>query len=240
MNLLKKIKIVNNDVYILGKSKNYIIINDNYKGILVYDGNLNFQYQLRINEDLIIYKCYTSILNDYLVLLDVDNEKIYIVNLNKEIRSIQAVICEEILLNYYLVDVNTNTFSVVANNHKYSYNYNNGELISKEKIEDTRILYNYQEEVLLYNEDSIVYSTGSRKIVFPIVHDGYRFAIANNQIIAYAEHSIKLCKSDGMQELLLIEDEYTIREIRIGFKKLYVLLNSIRSVYENRVEIYEL
>jgi|AKZA01.1.fsa_nt_gi hypothetical protein len=239
MNLLKKTEIVNNDVYILGKSKNYIIINDNYEGILVYDDCLNIQYQLVIDEDLMIYKCYTSILNDYLVLIDVDNEKMHIINVNKEIKSIQTIICKEILLSYYSVNLDKNTFSVVANNHKYSYSYNNGELISKEKIVNTRILCNYQEETLLYNEDSIVYSTNSKEMVFPIVHDGYKFII-DNQIIAYDEHSIKLCESEAMHELLLIKDEYSIREIRIGFNKVYVLLNSKKSVYENKIEIYEL
>ncbi len=77
----KSIKIENNDVYILDIVGNYILINNNYRGISIFNINLEKVKDIPIFEDLVIYSVYKDFIGEKILLYCPDNECIIYVNL---------------------------------------------------------------------------------------------------------------------------------------------------------------
>ncbi len=88
MNTIKYIN--NNDVYFLACVNNKIVINDNYKGVLILDSQLNMIDAIEIIDDLVIYSYYVyrnNILlycpeNNNIVFLDVESGNNLIISLS--------------------------------------------------------------------------------------------------------------------------------------------------------------
>ena len=90
MSTIKYININNNDVYFLACVNDKILINDNYKGMLILDSELNMIDAIEIMDDLVIYSYYVyqnKILlycpeNNNIVFLDVESGKYIIISLS--------------------------------------------------------------------------------------------------------------------------------------------------------------
>ncbi len=89
INYIKEIEFQNNDIYFLAIVNNRIVINNNYKGILILDEDLNVINDIDIISDFVIYSYYTfqeKILlycpeSEVIVLLNVESFECKIVSL---------------------------------------------------------------------------------------------------------------------------------------------------------------
>lgn len=109
----KYIRVVNNDVYFLACVNNKIVINNNYRGVLILDNELNVIDTIELIDDLVIYSYYiyqNSILlycpeNNIVVLLNVATGKYVIISLlgfeNEIFGEIYEWINDSIVLSTY-------------------------------------------------------------------------------------------------------------------------------------------
>lgn len=73
----KKIEFLNNDIYLLSSTKDYIVINNNYRGLLVLNHDLEFKSNIDLSPDTII-DCVFSHENMLLMFCSERNLFIYI------------------------------------------------------------------------------------------------------------------------------------------------------------------
>lgn len=103
----KVLRVQNNDIYFLEKVADMIVSNANYKGILVYNNQLEKIAHINLLENLMIYQAYKNE-NEYQILLDCpDNKCIAFVNLlTSEYRIISTGMYEKLIFSplYYWED----------------------------------------------------------------------------------------------------------------------------------------
>ena len=84
--MIKKIKekiIKGNDIYFFEVISNKIVINNNYKGIIILDNNLDELKQLNIFDHMMIYSCYINENDEELLLFCEENKCLVYVNLRE-------------------------------------------------------------------------------------------------------------------------------------------------------------
>ena len=75
----KKIYLVNNDTYFLAVAMGKIIVNDNYNGLIILNGNLDIEKRLNITEGMVIYSYFCC--GKYLVLYCPDVDQLIMIDL---------------------------------------------------------------------------------------------------------------------------------------------------------------
>lgn len=158
LQLEKELFLYDNDVYVLGLTKEYIVVNHNYKGIKYYDHNLRFLKQLSFQDEIIIYQLYASLNDNNIVILDVENEKMHIIKLDGRNDDIISIVQKEIFKNYfYSYD---DYFELKKQGIVYKFSYYNGLLLEKRDSIYGNILDNNQDEFIYCIENRIIYHKG--------------------------------------------------------------------------------
>ena len=103
--MVKRIKLKENDVYSMSESKDYLILNNKYNGLTLYDSGLNFIKNITIAEDLMVYEIYSSRFDNRIVIFDAENQMLYFIDLNK-VSHVISVSTEVIFLNFFKFDNN--------------------------------------------------------------------------------------------------------------------------------------
>ena len=104
----KVLRVQNNDIYFLEKVADMIVINDNYKGILVYNNQLEKMDHIDLLENLMIYQAYKNE-SEYQILLDCPDSKciVFVDLLTNEYKIISTGMYEKLIFSslYYWEDV---------------------------------------------------------------------------------------------------------------------------------------
>ncbi|EAF3225926.1 hypothetical protein CSI68_15225, partial [Listeria monocytogenes] len=163
MLIKKSITITENDIYEIGATKDYLIINDNYTGIVVYDKECNRKCNIKIDENLMIYQFYTSLLNNFVVIFDAENEKLYVVNLlNHTVKNIDTDTM--IFDNYYFVD--GDNFILKEDLVEYTLSFEKAKIIKMRVISKTDkqfLIGNSQDEKVFRDEKGRIYYSDEKQ-----------------------------------------------------------------------------
>jgi hypothetical protein len=228
--------IMENDVYILKITQNYVVLNDNYEGLIVLDKNLNFNKKIHVDDDFFIYQAYSSELNDYIIVQDMESDILYSINI--ETNNVRKINCETIFSTYYYVE--NDMFSLCSKGEKYEFTYDElKEMKSyREKLIDRDILSNWQESILYYTKSNEL--TYNDKVIKnpPGKVEGYR--INSNLILSYSEKYLYSYSQGEWTLLYEVGDKYSIRECIASSKNIYVLVNDKSDVNESLVKVIPL
>ena len=239
MKLLKKCEILNNDVYILGVSKDYIIVNNNYNGVSVYDKKFNFLQSIEMSSDLLLYQVYSSMQNNYFILLDVDNGYIYVLDAPRFDFEVNEFNNDRVFLNYYYVK--EDVFCLKDSEYDYYFSYNGGKLLSKNKNTTGIVICNNQEQIIYKDGEKFIHAINNTKESILLNYsDDYNIVVGSNHIFAFNGSQIYIYRTNHFKKIWSVSNSYLIRSIQLSDKKIYILLNSIVNDDISIVEIYDI
>jgi len=224
-NVSNKLQIYDNDVYVMGVTQKYIVINDNYQGIIAYEKDTSYFKNIFIEEELSVYQLHTFIGNDWIVAEDVEAEKLYICNLRTG--ETRKVFLNYVASRYYLVE--GEYFSLSHNRSWYKYSYEKGMMVEEgEYSSENVILSNFQKEILYQDKvtNKIVYCRDGLKYTTPMEFDvGYLYGLCGERFIKYNEKCMQVY---GQREKLFEyypENGWEIRNVRQEEARIWVLQN---------------
>ncbi|WP_206911733.1 hypothetical protein IGL98_002475 [Enterococcus sp. DIV0840] len=228
--------IMKNDVYILKTTQNYIILNDNYEGLIVLDKNLNFSKKIYVAEDLFIYQAYSSELNDYVVIQDVENDILYSINI--ETNDIKKRNWKDIFSIYYYVE--QEQFSLNSKKTKYQFFYNelNEVVYFKEELVNGTILSNCQ-ETILYNTKTNELNYNDKVIQSPPTKVE-QYKVDKDLILSYSEKYLYVFFQGNWNLLYEAEEQFSIRECSFSLGLIYVLVNNKSNIEQSLVQVISL
>jgi len=115
--IIKKIDeliVLNNDIYILTNFKDYIIINDNYQGLILLNHTLRTIEKIFIFEGIHIYHLYQKYNGNSVLVYSPENEEIIFVDINTKKHAVIKTHTDEVFSpNYYW---NDNTLLMITFN----------------------------------------------------------------------------------------------------------------------------
>lgn len=225
-------KIEGNDVYVMGITKDYLVINSNYCGIVVFSKELSFVKTIEIDEDLVIYQLFSSPINNYLVVQDIENEKLYSIDL--ETMNVVRIEWDIIMINYY--DVQNECFNVHSKNSSYQFKYQKLVLQSREEL-------SLDSEIVLTNNQKDIVSMDDQKEVIYKDHVIDRFEesigeykLGENSIYKFSETELFIYDKKEWKMILEVKKEQAIRSIAISKQTIYVLLNNKSDANESEIK----
>lgn len=229
----KKLEIKDNDAYVLAQSKSYIIINDNYQGINIYDHELNFLNAIKVSEELMIYNLYSSKKNDRIVLFDAENMKLYLVDLYDP-TDIIPIDTEAIFLEWFKSE--TDWFALRDASKEYRFSFRDGKAISYSSYDSIHML-SYRDEDILIEENSRLYLLkDNEKIDLNKNYEDNKFyTFSEKWIVEYTENSLLVEKNDGRRESIEVDTRWMIRKVLIEEDKLTILLNAESRATKNEL-----
>lgn len=229
----KKVEIKDNDVYVLAQSKSFIMVNDNYQGITIYDHELNFLNAIKVSEGLMIYNLYSSKKDDRIVVFDAENMKLYLVDLYDPTDIIQSD-TEAIFLEWFKSE--TDRFTLRDASKEYRFSFRDGKAISCSFYDSIHMLA-YRDEDILIEENSRLYLLkDNEKIDVNKKYDDTKFyTFSENYIVEYDESSLLVERNDGRKESMKVGLSWQIRKVLIEEDILTILLNDKRQVTENKL-----
>ena len=226
------IEIENNDVYVLGITKNYIVVNNNYNGLVVLDRDFSYLKNIDIDEDIVIYQLFSSEMNDYVIIQDIESETLYSIDIITD--EILQVNWKLIFDNYYYVQ--KDTFYLKSKNSQYLFDYQNLEpKLQKETKDNNNIILASSQEDILYlkNTNEITYKD---KIIEVSGDHDYGYGIEKNHIIKYSEEVLYLFSKDSWHPIFKVKEDHSIRKCVISFEYVYVLLNNKMDVSKSEIQ----
>lgn len=231
-------KINNSDVYALGVTKNYVVINDDYTGVSVLDKELSFIKNIVIDTDgdFMIYQLFSTELNDYIVIQDIETEKIYSINL--ETNQTAELKWDIILTDFYCVE--GDSFYLKSKKNICLFNYETLKLVSESELEVTNqvLLVNCQKDLLfLDDKNRMIYNS---EIIDDFGEGDYEYKIEGAYVIRYSEKNIYLHSNNHWQSSFEVREGYSIRTCLISFQKIYVLLNNKEDINESEIKRLDL
>jgi len=213
------------------------MINNNYLGISIYDKDFNFLQSIDLDEDLLVYKIYSSSLNNYAILLDVDNEHMYIINIQSNTSITKKIQNNNIFSDYYFVE--KENFFLRNFEYEYCYSYTEGKLLSTFQNFHNNVLCNYQDQQIHKAKNRIIYCSGGiEKDISINYFESYRFLIEDGRIFAFDESAIYTYQGDKLKRIWSSDHFYTIRSVSLADGKVYILLNSKTENDNSKIEIY--
>lgn len=220
----KKLKIEDNDTYVLAQSKSFIMVNDNYQGITIYDHELNFLHAIKVSDDLMIYKLYSSKKDDRIVVFDAENMKLYLVDLYDP-TDIIPIDTEAIFLEWFKSE--TDWFALRDASKEYRFSFRDGKAISCSFYDSIHML-SYRDEDILIEENSRLYLLkDNEKIDLNKKYEDTKFyAFSEKWIVEYTENSLLVEKNYGRRESIEVDTRWMIRKVLIEEDKLTILLNA--------------
>ncbi|MCD2223417.1 hypothetical protein LAX75_01820 [Listeria cossartiae] len=236
----KSIAIANNDIYEIGVTKDYIIINDNYTGIVVYDKKCNRKCSIKIDENLMIYQLYTSLLNNFVVIFDAENEKMYVVNLLN--RTVENLDIDEVIFgDYYFV--NADNFILRAASMEYTFSFEKPRIIKISVFSRTDnyfLMANSQEENVFRSEKGSIYYNYEENMVELLGNNAIDNLVSINQknILIYDELILLTYENLRFKEEYKIPDEFSLRRALFSTEKILVLLlNEKKDILKSRIHV---
>lgn len=138
---IRNITINNQDMYFFKKTQDYIIINYLYKGISVYDNDLNFIKTIMIIDDLLIHDAYVAFNGSCILLYCPENQTFIWINIETSDFSIiklhefaetifsriywwlddNEIIVTDYKENCYIIDINTRTIGLIKKDYIQKY-----------------------------------------------------------------------------------------------------------------------
>ncbi|MBC2256438.1 hypothetical protein HCB46_13370 [Listeria ivanovii] len=240
----KSMDIVNNDIYEMGTTKDYIIINDNYTGIVVYNKECNKECNIKIDENLMIYQLYTSLLNNFVVIFDAENEKLYVVDLLK--RTVENLDTNKTIFdNYYFVD--NDNFILKAKLMQYTLSFERTKII-KIKVfseKDKKLLIaNSQAEEVFRDEKGRIYYNHAKKYMAELmdnnVIDSF-VSINKKNVLIYDELKLLTYKNLKFKEEYKIPNEFSLRKaLFLTEEVLVLLLNEKKNILNSRIQVCQI
>jgi hypothetical protein len=236
MQLAKKIFISDNDIYIMSQSKDFIIINDDYKGIEIYDSDLNYVKSVAINNELMISQIYSTELNNMIVIFDAESEKLFIVNLDKTEDNVVEKSRAEHFLDYFISY--DDYFTICDSKNAYDISFEDGKEIARHKCEFVNILAWNQREQLYEINGRVFYGKDSKQKKLSVKYDDKFYSIYDGIILEYNEQEIIVRGLPDSISKISVDDKWEVRKAIIGKNSCIVLLNNRESIYRNKILKY--
>lgn len=231
----------NNDSYFLEISKDYIIVNDNYEGIRVYDFDFNQQYKMIINKDLFVYKSLGSGLSNNIVLYDNESNVVYFINLNTKKLNKFELEKESIIYNQYFYE--TEETIEIESNHYHIQFHKKSELVEQqEKLLSQGYLSNYQ-DILLTKDDCKLFlgmKSESQCLNIQYREDMYYYN-TREYVLCYNENHLIVLDSDGKTKKIIVSSVgEVIRSARITKKSVVILFDILTNSNHSRLSSYSI
>ncbi|EAC9052530.1 hypothetical protein KW11_09670 [Listeria monocytogenes] len=244
MLIKKSITITENDIYEIGATKDYLIINDNYTGIVVYDKECNRKCKIKIAENLMIYQIYTSLLNNFVVIFDAENEKLYVVNLLNH--TVENMDTDTVIFdNYYFVD--GDNFILKEGLMEYTLSFEKAKIIKmrvSSKTDKQFLIGNSQDEKVFRDEKGrIYYSDEKQNRVELLDNNEIEGFIATNKknILIYDELKLLIYKNLHFKEKYRIPEGFMLRKALFLTEEILVLLlNEKKNILKSIIETYQI
>lgn len=234
----RNLKIEDNDVYVLAQSKSFIIINDNYQGVNIYDRKLNFLNTIKVSEGLMIYDLYSSKQDDRIVVFDAENMKLFIVDLNNSQHIVQ-IEREQIFLNWFVSE--KSSFYLRDNKYEYCLSFRNGNELSRKPYAKKNIL-SYNDSSFLFEKNSELYifvENEERKLNRK--YDEYKnYSLSDNYIIEYGEHTLNVIGDITMKDTISDQSKWIIRKVLAKGDFLIILINDQSSTNNSKLIQYKI
>ncbi|WP_321386351.1 hypothetical protein [uncultured Enterococcus sp.] len=226
-------RIKNNDAYVLGITKNFVIVNNNYEGLVVYYKDLSFKKDLFVDEDLVVYQLFSSEENDFVVLQDIEKEVLYSVDI--ETNHIEKLNWTIAVGPYYYVE--DATFHLAASEAKYVFSYQNLALLEKSASEfnNNVILANNQKDILLLTDSGeLVYNNH----VLEVVEDAdFVYSVKNNLVLKQAENALYCFSLENWVSIFEVQENLLIRSTIIDTHNIYMLINDKTDANASEIKV---
>ncbi|MCJ1993056.1 hypothetical protein GYN24_00425 [Lactococcus piscium] len=236
--LIKRVVIKDNDVYALSVSKQFIIINNNYSGLLIYDLKLNFIKKIEISKELMIYELYSSKIDDKIVIFDGEHQKLYILDLYLE-SNIVSIDRDEIFLNYFKSC--KNSFMLRDNKFEYQFSFTKGNEISCKPYKYQHVLFMNNTQILIEEKRELYLLQEDEKTrIKREYHDDWFYVISDDYIIEYDEKFIKIVPKTLDEMCISSKSGWTFREVLLNDGILTILINSKADAKESQILQYKI
>lgn len=243
MFLFRSLELNSNDTYELGITKDYIVVNDGYTGIIVYDKQFNKQNVIKVADDLMIYHLYTSLVNNFVVIFDAEKEQLYVADLLLD--TVESVVATDGIYSvYYYVEAENFRLRIGQVEHALSY-----KKIEKRGIRTTNetkqsLLANFQDELVFGDSEGNIYYK-NEKVWKEDKHNNETMdkfvAVNQDELLIYDEADMFIYTKSGVKNIFKTPHSFTIR--KAFFKEagsIIILLNSKGDVLKSRLEEYQL
>ena len=241
MLLETEIRILNNDIYMMKKTKNYLVVNNNYIGIDLYDNNLKYVKTVKLDQDVSFYSIFSSILNNNIIMFDYDNySNWYLINLDsnpvkiikKNIQDTFGNSSDEAFYypNNYKI-INEKMFILKNSKFFYVISYDDGIIIEKRKNDDKTVCLALCNDAGIFIENNeVIYKNKSFSKKLQNCYTGDEiYELYNDKIIRYNENNIFLYNLNGeilFKDFVNLEKEFSIRQVCIYSDEIFVLTGS--------------
>ena len=234
----KRIKLKENDVYSMCESKDYLILNNNYNGLTLYDSGLNFIKNIIIAEDLMIYEIYNSRFDNRIVIFDAENQMLYFIDLNK-VSHVISVSTEVIFLNFFKFD--NNNFILRSREVAYTFCFESGQLISSYPYVYEFILSVSNQQIMI-EKNCKLYTVGNKGEINlnQAYDDNSLYVISEKYVIEYDENNIFLVQDSCKTKIFSSKDNYIFRKVLLRDNVLTILANNLTDTEESEILQYSL
>ncbi|MBC2370339.1 hypothetical protein HBP99_17195 [Listeria booriae] len=243
MFLSRSLELNNNDTYELGITKDYIVVNDGYTGIIVYDKQFNKQNVIKVADDLMIYHLYTSLVNNFVVIFDAEKEHLYVADLFLD--TVESVVATDGIYSVYYY-VEAENFRLRIGQVEYALSYKKIEKRGIRITNETKqsLLANFQDELVFGDSEGNIYYK-NEKVWQEDKHNNETMdkfvAVNQDELLIYDEVDMFIYNKSGVKNIFKTPHGFTIR--KAFFKEagsIIILLNSKGDVLKSTLEEYQL
>lgn len=236
--LIKRVVIKDNDVYALSVSKQFIIINNNYSGLLIYDLKLNFIKKIEISKELMIYQVYSSANSDRIVISDAEHYKLYALDLSKA-SDVVLINTDRIFLEYYML--NHDVFILRDRNFEYHFSFIGGNEISCKPYKYQHVLVMNNIQILIEeNRELYLLQEDEKTRIKREYNDDWFYVISDDYIIEYDEKFIKIVPKRLDEMCISSKFGWIFREVLLNDGILTILINSKADTKESQILQYKI
>ncbi|MCC3865717.1 hypothetical protein K0040_15755 [Terrisporobacter petrolearius] len=226
MQLVKNKKIEDNDVYYFRIHKDFIIINNNYEGVIFLDSELQIINNIYIINDLHIYcDCFV---NNKLILYCSENNCLACIDIKDfSVNIIRIPICYDIVSIKSYNNVESIIFRTVMG-EEYIMNINNKNIIQYHNEKKSN------ESELIVSQHRV-----DENVDFSI--EGPKFLVSNNNIkIAYNERDIEIIDTiNNETHIMKTYEEWIYRKVEIydSYTGIYIFILENNNYYLKRSKL---
>lgn len=231
----------NNDSYFLEISKDYIIVNNDYEGIRVYDLEFNFQYNMIISKELFVYKSLGNSLSNNIVLYDNESNVVYFINLDTKKLNKFELEKNSIIYNHYFYETE-DTIEIESNQYHIQF-LKKTELVERqEKLLLPTFLSNYQDIFLTKDDCKLFLGTKSESSCLNIQYseDMYYYNSKENVLCYNTNHLIVLDTYGNTNETIYTLKGESIRSARISKISVIILFDISTNSKQSRLSYFSI
>lgn len=237
MRQINHLSINKNDVYAMCKTKNYIIMNNNYEGLKVYNNKLVFITDIKISNDFVIYQIYGSLLNDIIVMIDEENQKQYIIKIKENGTEIKTISQNLVFSSYYYIE--RENFVLRNYDTTFKFSLYDGREVERFTCEPKIICSNFQDEILFIEDELIFYENSNLKKRMLFQNDIMsRYVVYKQIIVRYTENEIFIYNHFNLQDKIVFNQSVCIANVSFGINSLFVLLYDKGFILRNEIREY--